>query len=342
MILVLWILLIILPCIWGAGVLTIVYRKKQKCPFGFVDSYLLGLVAGIGMAEAVHAVGLVMDMSLSKVGRLFALLVSVVTVVCAVISAYGYFKDKSRYRQPAVKEKVKPAVLITFLVLVGVQAIFIYCMKVPVTSGDITLETVQSFLTEDGIYRVLPLTGVASEQGMPLRYTILCLPTLYAMLSQGFGIEPELLVCHIIPVVVLAAAYLAYYRLSETLFKREFQEKCFLFLLLVAILLTVSDGAIFLDGYSALHSGFTGVAIRNLVLVPYTICAALERRWWKAGLCILAEACITWTFMGCGVCLVITLGILLLIILYSLWASIALTGIIKGLFGSSEKKEEQT
>ncbi len=315
MILLLWILLIILPGIWGAGVLTIVYRKSASIPFSFADCYLLGCVICIGMTEVAHVIGLFGGVSLSKVGLLLVSLMLAVTMLCVVVSAYGYFKDKSRYPGRVIEGKAQQGVLLAFLLLVGAQALFIYCMKVPVTAGDITLETVQSFQAQEGIYRVLPLTGMVSEQGMPVRYTILCLPTLYAVLSRGFGIEAQLLVCHIMPVAVLAASYLAYYRLSAALFGKEKQEKRFLFLLIVAVILTVSDGAAFLDGYSLLHSGFTGAAIRNLVLVPYTLCAALEKRWWKAVLCILAEACIVWTFLGCGVCVVITLGILILEIL---------------------------
>lgn len=315
MILLLWILLIVLPGILGAGVLTIVYSRKPQIPFSCADSYLLGLIVCIGIVEGAHAVGLFGNLSLSKTGGLFGGMLAAVVMLCVVMNAYGYFKDKSRYPRRIIAEKVKPAVLLAFLGLVGIQALFIFCMKVPVTTGDITLETVQSFQATQGIYRVLPLTGEVSPQGMPLRYTILCLPTLYAVLSQGFGVEPELLVCHIVPIVVLAAAYLAYYRLSATLFGSQMQGKRFLFLLMVAVIFTVSDGAVFLDGYSALHGGYTGVAIRNLVLVPYVLCAVLERSWWKAVLCILAEACITWTFLGCGVCVVVTLGILFLGIL---------------------------
>lgn len=312
MLLLLWILLIILPPLLGVGVLTIVYGKKKECPFSFADSYLLGILACIGMTEVIHFVGVWGGSTLSKTGILLAILVAVITMLSVIISSYCYFKDKSRYPCRVVEGRVTPPLLITLLILVGGQALFIYCFKMPVTSGDIILETVQSFVAENGIYRVLPLTGTVSEQGMPIRYTVLCLPTLYAMLSIGFHMEPEILVCHIIPITVLAASYLAYYRLSATIFGKEKQEKRFMFLLIVAIVFTVSDHAVFMDGYYTLHNGYTGVAIRNLILVPYTFCAALEGRWWKAVLCILAEACIAWTFWGCGVCVVITLGILFL------------------------------
>ncbi|MBQ9140884.1 MAG: hypothetical protein IJX63_03720 [Lachnospiraceae bacterium] len=329
MILFLWILLIVLPGTLGAGVLTIVYRKSKEYPFSFSDSYLLGFLACIGMTEVMHLLGLLGAMTLSRVGLMLAGVLLPAMILCVIISIYAYLKEQDRYPKRMVEGRVKPQLLIALLGLVGIQALFIYCFKVPITSGDIIPETVQSFLAEDGIYKVLPLTGAVSEQGMPMRYKILCLPTLYAVLSKGFGIEPQLLVCHIIPVVVLAAAYLAYYRLSATLFGREKQGKRFLFLLLVAVVIMVSDRAVFMDGYFALHNGYTGVAIRNLVLVPYTLCAVLERRWWKAVLCILAEASITWTLLGCGVCVVITLGILVL-------------GILGKRLQILKKKEEQT
>lgn len=315
MILFVWIVMAVLPAVIGAGMMTIVYRKKPQERIRFSDSYLLGLIACVGMGEAAHVIGLFGKLPLSKAGLLWGGLTIVVTMGAFVFALYGFFKDKKRYRLKLVGENVALWLPVVFILLFLGQMLFIYCMKPLVTAGDITMETVQSFLAQDGIYQVLPLTGAVSPQGMPVRYTILGLPTMYAVLAQGFSLEPTLLVCHIVPIVVLAAAYLAYYRLSSTLFGEEKLQQRFLFLLLVALLFTFSDNAIFLDGYGALHSGYTGTAIRNLVLVPYTLCAALEGRWWKAVLCILAEACIAWTLWGCGVCLIIALGILILEIL---------------------------
>lgn len=315
MILILWIMIAVLPPVIGAGVMTLLYRKKESVQITFSDSYLLGFLACIGIGEAAHVVGLLGKLTLTRTGKLMGILLAAVTMAAFVASLYGFFQNKSRYPFRMEGEAVTPALPLVFLAVFLAQILFVYCMKAVVTAGDITLETVQSFWAQDGIYQVMPLTGMVSEQGMPFRYTILCLPTIYAILSQGFGVTPELLVCQIVPIVVLAAAYLAYYRLSGTLFGQRMLRKRFLFLLLVALLFTFSDGAVFLDGYSALHGGYTGVAIRNLVLVPYTLSASLEGRWWKASLCILAEACIAWTFYGCGVCVVIVLGILILEIL---------------------------
>lgn len=315
MIVFLWIILAIFPAVIGVGVMTIVYRKQEQARIGFAGSYLLGLVFCLGMAECAHVVGMFGKLTLKQTGLLLGLVLAVVFMVLFVVGIYGFFKDKSRYAAPIAGENVNKILPFAFLGIFLVQILFLYCREPLVTAGDITLETVQSFWAEDGIYQVMPLTGTVSEFGMPLRYTVLCLPTLYAILSQSFGVEPELLVCNIIPIAVLAASYLAYYQLSACLFGQEKYRKRYLFLVLVALIFCFTDGAVFLDGYQVLHSAYTGTAIRNLVLVPFTMCAALEKRWWKAIGCILAEACIAWTFWGCGVCLIITLGILILEIL---------------------------
>ncbi len=312
MILLLWLVLLVLPLFLGAGVMTIIYGKRAEWRISFSDSYLVGLIFCIGMGEVAHVLGLLGHLKLTKVGMLLQIAVTVLVFLAIMVLIRGIFADKKRYTLRLSGERISPLLPLSFLVIFLVQSLVIYCRVPVVTAGDITLETVQSFLVQDGIYQVLPLTGMVSEQGMPLRYTILGLPTIYAVLSQIFGIEPQLLVCHVIPIVVLSAAYLSYYRLSSTLFGERKLGQRFLFLLIVALLLFCSDHAIYLDGYSALHSGYTGVAIRNLVLVPYTLCAALEGRWWKAILCVLAEACITWTLLGCGVCVIVLLGILLL------------------------------
>lgn len=322
MILLLWIALVFLPIMVGVGVMSLIYGKKNTQEILFSDSYLLGILAFIGMGEMVHLVGFLANLTLARAGMLFSLLVAMVMLLSLAIMLYMLFKKKVRFFPRLSGEAFPWGIPVAFLLLFGGQLLFLYCRNPVVVSGDIIPETVQSFLAEDGIYRVLPLTGAVSEQGMPLRYTILGLPTIYAMIAKAFGIEAELLVCHVIPIVILSASYLAYFRLSKTLFGEKKLKSRFLFLLLVAMLFLFSDSFLFLDGYSALHGTYTGVGIRNLVLVPYTLSAALEGRWWKAGLCILAEACITWTLLGCGVCVVITLGILLLDIVAKHWSPV--------------------
>ncbi len=312
MIILAWALLLLLPFLLGLGMMTIVYRKKTECFIGLSDCYLVGLIACIGISFVVHMLGYLTDMSLRKVGGFLLVSLLGISAIGAGIGFYGLRKNRERYLMRRDSGTMPKGVPLVFLGILLVQLLYVFCRKPLVVPGDITLETVQSFLAEDGIYRVLPLTGMPSESGVPFRYGILCLPTVYAVLAQGFHLEPELVVCHMVPVVMLGATYLAYERLGESLFGVEQCKKKYWFLIMVALILFVSESSVFQDGYAALHSGYMGTSIRNLILVPFTFSAMMQKRYWKAVLCILAEVCIAWTFWGFGVCVVVTLGMLIL------------------------------
>lgn len=279
--------------------------------------------------------GYLTDMSLHKLGWLLLGALLLVTAIGACIGVNGVRKRKQDYwvrRNQDAMPNWLPLVFLAFLLL---QLLYVFCRNPLVVPGDITLETVQSFLTEDGIYRVLPLTGMPSESGVPFRYGILCLPTVYALIAQGFGLEAEIVVCHMVPVVILGASYLAYERLGESLFGEGQRKKKYWFLIMVSLIFFFSDSAVSLDGYSALHAGYLGSSIRNLILVPFTLSAMLERRYWIAVLCILAELCIVWTFWGLGVCVAVTLGMLILDLLEH---KVAFIGKFLQIF---QQKEEQ-
>lgn len=315
MIVLLWLGLFFIPLIVGVGLLTIFYRKEKSYGITGAEGFVLGIILCIGLTQLGHLAGLFMNLSLQNVGKLlgglclFFVLVSLAALVVSLI------KQKERWTFGDRHLQEKTWFPFVFIILILFQMLFVFCMKPVDTAGDITLETVQSFLAEDGIYQVMPLTGTISETGMPLRYKILCLPTLYAVLCNGFQVEASLLVCHVIPVMVLAGMYFSYYYLSGVLFGKEFVRKRYLFMILVAVLLIFTDSGVFSNGYGGLHSGYLGTSVRNLILVPYTLAATLEKRWWKAVLCVLAEVCIAWTLWGCGVCLVILLGMFLITIL---------------------------
>lgn len=315
MIVLLWALCFVIPMLLGLGVMTIMYGRKTNYVIGFADTYVIGFIICIGITQVAHTVGLLGELTLNETGQIGLWLTVVTSFASLIISLYGVFKCKLLYfSMRNVKEADKCLPLMVLLVFL-IQSLYIFCTEAVITPGDIMLETVQSFLVEDGIYRVMPLTGVYSETGMPLRYMLLSLPTLYALLIRAFGMEGEVLICNIVPVIVLGASYLTYFRLGETIFGKGQLKKQYIFLLWVALLLTCAEGAVYLDGYSALHGGYQGTSIRNLILIPFTISAMLERRYWKAGLCIMAEVCIAWTFWGCGVCIALSVGMLIIDIL---------------------------
>lgn len=312
----LWISLILFPILLGSGILALLYGKNTTYDMTVSESCVLGLIACIGISEVAHIPGLLLKWSLQKCTFLWwgmLLFAVALSAFCFFFKLRGNFRARIGLCKGYRLEKT--VVPFVFLGVVLFQLLFIYCTKTLLTEGDIILETVQSFLAEEGIYKVLPLTGQVSASGVPLRYGILCLPTLYAMLCRSFGVDAGLLVCHIIPVAVVGIAYMGYFHLSGILFEKQDLGRRFLFLLAVSLVILFTDTGVFSNGYSALHSGYLGTSIRNLILVPYVFGATLEKRWWKAILCVLAEACITWTFWGMGICIVIFAGMFLLNIL---------------------------
>ncbi len=309
----LWICLILFPLVLGSGILALFYGKNITYNITFCESFVLGTIACVGVSEVVHLAGYFLDWSLKKCTGVWVLFLGVLTVAAVLafcLRLKGQFGTRIAFCKDFRPEKT--VIPFGFLGIVLFQLLFIFCTKTIHTEGDIYLETVQSFLTEDGIYRVLPLTGQVSESGVPLRYGILCLPTIYAMLCGVFGTEAELLVCHIVPVIVVAIAYMGYFYLSGVLFDKQDFRKRFLFLMAVALIILFTDTGVFSNGYNALHSGYLGTSVRNLILVPYVFAATLERRYFKAVLCVLAEACIVWTLWGLGICFAILAGMIIL------------------------------
>ncbi|MBO5282154.1 MAG: hypothetical protein J6B43_03365 [Lachnospiraceae bacterium] len=304
MIILLWLLLAAVPWLIGAGVLAVLYRKPAS-PVRMTDAWITGGLCCIGVAEVLHLLGTFGQLPLSRLVLLWHGVMAVLCIAALLLVALTCRKQKERFQ--ILPERggsfVLPGI---FLLMVLIQTVYVYCMPAVATAGDITAETLHSFQAADGIYLVNPLTGQAYTQGLSLRYRILGLPTLYTILATAFQVEGTLFVQNLIPVVVLAGTYMVYYRLARLLFGNDLRKK-YLFLILVALIFWCGEGAVWLDGYGALHSAWLGTSIRNLILLPYALSLGLEKdlrhTWPGMLLCVLAEASICWTFNGLGLCL---------------------------------------
>ncbi|MFR8844282.1 MAG: hypothetical protein ACLVGL_04030 [Waltera sp.] len=172
-------------------------------------------------------------------------------------------------------------------------------------TGDMTVETVNTFLRENAVYTVNPLTGTAYSMGMSLRLKILCLPTLYGAISRFTGMAPVDVVYRLIPCITLLLSYVAYGSSKSCALRADvFADRGILF----------STGAYMpgVDGFDVFYGGFRGVTIRAAVLLPYLLSCLMDRKYTGVILCILAEACIVWTLYGAGVCLLVTVAWLIL------------------------------
>ena len=288
----------------GKGVLRVVYGRKQELTIQ--DNFLVGGIVIIGLAEASNVFVVFLGRPVSGGTKLFLAALAGCTAVALVILFLAMRKGNKKTADSKRFLLRHQLLLYTFFVLVLLQAAYIVAGMPVYLGGDMTMETVQSFLTTDAAYTVNPMTGQPYELGIPSRLKLLCLPTLYAMLSSAFGVEAINMVWVLAPVFTLFGFYLVYSILAQVLFP-ENRKRRICFLLLVALLVWVGDYMLSVDGFDLLHAGYRGVSIRGAVLVPYTISLVLRKRWKPVLLCVLAEACIVWTLYGMGACLLVAL-----------------------------------
>lgn len=330
----------------GAGVLGVLYGR-QSGKLYMADRLIVGLMTVVGTAEAVHLAAVFFACSFTDAVKWFVLLTVALVLgslgvrLCLARAgqeraAGGRQTGRAGTRRRSWRQTGRAGirgerrgrilaerpgwsgsdctpfvagVALAFALLVIYQIVTISSADSVYRVGDMTVETVESFLETDGVYRVNPLTGQSYEAGVPLRIRILCLPTLYGILCRVFGLRAAEMVWSIVPLYVLLLSYLAFWTLARTLFSGEKdKEKRLLFIVLVAAVFCVGDYLYGMDGFGLLHCGGRGVTIRNGILLPYIVGLMLRHKWKPAVLCILAEACLVWTLYGMGACLLTALG----------------------------------
>lgn len=284
--------------------------------FSLTDFVIFLLIAVIGAAEGAHLYAVLLHRSFSR-----CVLVFIAAAVTFLALLCGYFfwcrkregaagkSDRAKFSR---KEKI---LLLLFGALALSQILFVATGTWVYLQGDMTVETVGSFLETDAVYSVNPMTGAAYQGGIPMRLKVLCLPTLYGVMSRITGIRPEYLVWQIIPVFTLLFAYAAYSSLAGSLFPEE-REKRLLFLVLVAVLIWIGSYRYGMDGFGILYSGWRGVTLRNMILIPYALSLCLRKRYFPALACLAAEVCIVWTLYGLGAGLIAAAGVTLTDVLY--------------------------
>lgn len=306
----------VLPIVTGRGVFAVFYRG-QTAKFHIADYLITGWLVTIGLAEVAHLAAAFFGYPISKVAGLWIAGLLLLAVLCVGISWLLEKINQNAFQVQHVRRrqrerKVTPlqfGLFLTFSLSVIWQIVTIVSSESVYWMGDMTAETVESFLQTDKVYAVNPLTGRAYTGGIPLRIKILGLPTLYSILCSVFQVEGTKLVWKYIPLMVLVLSYSAYWLIATALFdRRKETDKCMLFMALVSLLFCVGDYAYGMDGFGILHCGYQGVVIRNMVLIPYIFALTLRRKWIPAGLVVLAEACITWTFYGMGASLFVLAG----------------------------------
>lgn len=315
---VLWLGLALVPFWLGKGFLAFLNGKKKKINIAGSEAYLTGLIVCIGLTEAAHLSAVFLGLSFTGCVKVWSVLMTGCLVLILLSWTIAYLKKhrKPTYARELEREKLKKKMnkasyttaqqllYLGFGLSVLIQAVLLVTGQNQYRTGDMTVETVNTFLSTDALWQVNPMTGQAYGAGIPLRLKILSLPTLYAALCRLFDLTAVELVTRFVPVVVLAATYLVYICLADFLFHGKRTGRG-IFLLLVSVIFWLGDYAVVMDGFGLLHCGYRGTVIRSTVLVPYTVYLCLKDKWWAAALCVLAEACIVWTLYGMGACLLV-------------------------------------
>lgn len=308
----LFVCMTVLPIITGHGVFAFLYRKNT-IKFHIADCIIVGWLVTIGLAEGAHLAAAFLGWQVSKVAILWLGCLLGVAFLGGLASLLFHSRNKkSSVKRRSKKGELSPfrfGLLLIFMLLLIGQIVTIVSYDSAYRVGDMTVETVESFLQTDRVYAVNPLTGREYTVGLPLRIRILGLPAFYSVLCHIFRISGTDLVWKYIPVLVLVLSYSAYWCMAGVLFeKEEERDKRYLFMVLVSLVFSVGDYACGIDGFNVLHCGYQGVVIRNLVLIPYVFALGLRRRWLPMVLAVLAEACITWTFYGLGATVLVAMG----------------------------------
>jgi hypothetical protein len=308
--------MVVIPYICGKGFIDILRRTPKGAGYTKTDYLLTGALISVGLTEAAHLFGVFGHANVHTAMKLMG--VCFAAAALAGLAASALIGNKAKNHNAAApllyengsREIAKGDIYAAFLAVV----IFIICFVITQVDnniyldGDMTVETVNSFISTDSFYTVNPLTGTAYTVGVPSRLKILCLPSLYTFFSKTFHISPAYVVWRIVPAFVLICCAAAYYNLSEVLFKND-SGKRNMFMVLVGLVILLGNYMYGMDGFMALESGFRGTAFRNLVLVPYTISLTFRKKWLQVLMCVIAEACVAWTLYGAGVCLFIAVGL---------------------------------
>lgn len=281
------------------------------------DFLLTGVVICVMLTEAIHLYGVYGGASVTQCVRLLGGLFAAAALSGLVICAVQRLKSRETMLSAVSKAQTgQAAVYIGFaaLILFLVEFIILQVDNNIYTDGDMTIETVNTFIATDEFYSVEPLTGAAYTQGLPSRIKILCLPSLYTFLTIIFNMSSTVIVWRAVPAFVLICTAAAYKSLADAIFldghgNQSDYTKRNLFMMLVFVVFLLGDYMYGMDGFLLLESGFRGVSVRNLILLPYMVSLILRKKRLHAALCIIAEACITWTLYGAGVCLFAAVGL---------------------------------
>lgn len=292
--------IVFVPIFMGMFVRKLLEYKGQN----LADDYLCGILILIVVSGIVQFVTVTFNYSFTWYCRTL-LLASIFMAVIGLVLSIALQTYTLQTLKQSVKDKVKNinrsnnvwGLVVIGLVFLGVLARILFSS--PVLEGDFTLETINTTLSTNTIYKYNSLTGQEILNGMPIRQQILTLPMLLAFFIDTFGMDTSVFVFRIFPCAVALMCFLAYYRMGQNFFPDNFEKRSH-FLHILSLMILVGDCGIKSPTFLLVFQGFSGYCFLACVLLPYLFTACLRRKWGIAALCVSAEIFLVWTTYGIG------------------------------------------
>ncbi|MBO4808476.1 MAG: hypothetical protein IK054_00155 [Lachnospiraceae bacterium] len=290
----------LVPICMGMFVRAILDTEGQN----LADYYLCGILTLVVVSGFTQLAAILLNYSFTwycSTLLVASLAMSVAGIVTSVaLNRFSLKQQKKNYRDhvKAISRggNVLGIMIIAF-VFIGVLTRIL--LSSSILEGDFTLETINTCLSTDTIYKFNSLTGDFIENGMPIRQQILTLPILMGFFIKTFGLPATAFVLQAFPCFVAFLYFLALHRIGSFIYPDN-TEKRLTFTGIFSFMILVGDISLKSPSFLLIYQGFTGYAFLACVILPYLFSACLRRKWGIAAVCIACEAFSVWTTYGVG------------------------------------------
>lgn len=266
---------------------------------------ITGLWIALSCAWMAHMITLFTDGTLqtyTQLGGMFVLVGLFAYIAILFLARKKLFATSKQSEKVSIKVttayiKDNAIYMLLFGVLASVSIAHFCSNYVPALS-DATYELVLGNLQSGNIHSVHPFTGGISDAVMPLRRQAIGLASFYSAIISMVPASAYVVLCKIVPICLWCFSMLLYWAFGAKLFEKH-RDRWF-FMCVIAFFYLVSKGGAGMPAGQLFFAGFSGEAIRAVLLLPYALYVSWQKKWLLAILAILVEVGIAWTTFGVG------------------------------------------
>lgn len=258
-------------------------KNKSVCP---MTVYVSGLLVSLAVFQLIAVPVIITEAwgfpSIVTLYSVCLIVLSVAGMIVGVPVLRGYAADGKTLQQWKKGFSVETSLYwLLALALIGFQLYKAYTCAF--FDGDDAYYVVQSVIADetDVLYRILPYTGLTTE--LDIRHALASLPIWEAYLARVSGTHAAVMAHSILPLILIPAVYMLYFRIGTKLFKGN-SRKVAIFLIVVSLLQIFGNTSIYTNATFFLMRTWQGKAVLcNLVLLAEVwILLNLEKRagWW--------------------------------------------------------------